>query len=97
MIWQGDWHCSLQFDGQEFPCVLGKNGAVSSEDKMEGDGKTPLGAYQLRRAFYRADKTTCRDCKGAAKYLNCEATLPYYIWVCLYIHIYSYTCPYAYT
>ena len=37
-----------------FPCALGRGGV--SEDKREGDGKTPLGVFTLRRVLYRADR-----------------------------------------
>ena len=37
-----------------FPCVLGRTGVTA--DKREGDGKTPIGTYPLRRLFYRADR-----------------------------------------
>lgn len=37
-----------------FPCSYGKHGLTS--DKVEGDGKTPIGSYPFRRAFYRADR-----------------------------------------
>ncbi len=37
-------------------CSIGKNGFASYEDKFEGDGKTPIGEYELLRVFYRKDK-----------------------------------------
>lgn len=42
------------FNGKEYPCVLGKNGVT--DDKKEGDWKTPLGCFPLREVFYRADR-----------------------------------------
>jgi L,D-peptidoglycan transpeptidase YkuD (ErfK/YbiS/YcfS/YnhG family) len=38
----------------EFPCRLGRSGL--GHFKREGDGKTPIGVWELRRGFYRADK-----------------------------------------
>ncbi len=38
------------------PCALGQG--VTNE-KREGDGKTPLGNWPLREVFFRADKTSC--------------------------------------
>jgi len=37
-------------------CALGKNGVIAAEDGAEGDGKTPLGTYSVRRVFYRPDR-----------------------------------------
>jgi len=38
------------------PCALGKHGVIAAERGREGDGKTPLGTYPFRRAFYRPDR-----------------------------------------
>jgi L,D-peptidoglycan transpeptidase YkuD (ErfK/YbiS/YcfS/YnhG family) len=37
-----------------FACVIGRGGRGFR--KREGDGKTPVGAFWLRRGFYRADR-----------------------------------------
>lgn len=37
-----------------FACIIGRNGRGFR--KREGDGKTPVGAFWLRRGFYRADR-----------------------------------------
>ncbi len=37
-------------------CAIGKNGVVEYENGQEGDGKTPLGVYDLRFGLYRADR-----------------------------------------
>lgn len=37
-------------------CALGRNGVVAAALKREGDGKSPLGRFPLRRALYRSDR-----------------------------------------
>ena len=37
-----------------YRCSHGKNGCTFA--KVEGDGKSPVGVFPLRRVFYRADK-----------------------------------------
>jgi len=37
-----------------FPCALGRSGRRTV--KREGDGATPVGAFKVRRAFYRPDR-----------------------------------------
>jgi L,D-peptidoglycan transpeptidase YkuD (ErfK/YbiS/YcfS/YnhG family) len=44
----------LHFNGKSIKCAIGKNGATN--DKYEGDGKTPLGNFSLRELFWRNDK-----------------------------------------
>lgn len=39
-----------------FPCAIGKGGMVAAQDKREGDGASPLGAWPLRRVLYRPDR-----------------------------------------
>ena len=41
--------------GRRVRCVFGRSGVAEAEDKREGDGKTPLGVWPLRRVLYRAD------------------------------------------
>ncbi len=36
--------------------ALGKGGVKPERDKREGDGATPLGTYQFRRALFRPDR-----------------------------------------
>lgn len=40
--------------GLRFPCALGRSGRRTI--KREGDGATPVGAFVVRRAFYRQDR-----------------------------------------
>jgi L,D-peptidoglycan transpeptidase YkuD (ErfK/YbiS/YcfS/YnhG family) len=77
--WLEGWNCELEFAGELYRCSLGKNGATV--DKMEGDGKTPFGIFQLRRAFYRQDKTNSNNCLNTSKYLNCQMTEENFGWV----------------
>lgn len=47
---------AARMGGYLWPCTLGKNGVVASDEKEEGDGKTPVGAWPLRSILYRADR-----------------------------------------
>ena len=47
---------TLKIGGHTFPCTLGRAGVIAAEEKIEGDGKTPLGTYPLRYLLYRADR-----------------------------------------
>jgi len=38
-----------------WPAVVGRNGFALPEEKKEGDGRTPSGVFQLRRAFGREE------------------------------------------
>jgi len=44
----------LTWPGRRVRAALGKNGVI--EDKREGDGKTPIGMFPLRRLLYRDDR-----------------------------------------
>lgn len=37
-------------------CAIGKGGIVGALQKREGDGASPLGAWAMKRVFYRADR-----------------------------------------
>lgn len=83
-------HGILRFGSHRARCALGAAGVTDT--KKEGDKKTPLGRFALRRIWYRADRVmapdsplpTCRispksgwcDDSGAALY-NCPITRPY--------------------
>ena len=41
--------------GRRVRCAFGRSGVIAAGDKREGDGKTPLGDWPLRRVLYRAD------------------------------------------
>jgi L,D-peptidoglycan transpeptidase YkuD (ErfK/YbiS/YcfS/YnhG family) len=41
---------------RETRCALGRAGVIAAEDKREGDGKSPLGVWSLRRLLYRPER-----------------------------------------
>lgn len=45
---------TLKFAGKKFKCAIGKNGFVL--DKCEGDSKTPVGVFPLRKVLFRRDR-----------------------------------------
>jgi L,D-peptidoglycan transpeptidase YkuD (ErfK/YbiS/YcfS/YnhG family) len=47
---------TLRFDDVEMRCALGKAGVT--DDKREGDHKTPLGSFALRELWVRPDRVT---------------------------------------
>jgi L,D-peptidoglycan transpeptidase YkuD (ErfK/YbiS/YcfS/YnhG family) len=42
--------------GRMTKCALGKGGVAAASEKREGDGKSPLGVWPLRRLLYRPDR-----------------------------------------
>lgn len=44
-----------------FPCLLGKGGIGTN--KLEGDGKTPIGEFRLLHGLYRADRLRKPNCR----------------------------------
>jgi L,D-peptidoglycan transpeptidase YkuD (ErfK/YbiS/YcfS/YnhG family) len=46
----------MRIGGLEVPCALGKGGIIPAADKREGDGRSPIGLWPLRRVLYRADR-----------------------------------------
>lgn len=46
----------IKFNGKKYQCVAGKNGAVLTEQKREGDGATPAGSFTIRKVLFRTDK-----------------------------------------
>jgi L,D-peptidoglycan transpeptidase YkuD (ErfK/YbiS/YcfS/YnhG family) len=49
----------LNWNGRDICCALGRSGILF--DKREGDGGTPVGAWSLRRVFYRPDRVAKPD------------------------------------
>jgi L,D-peptidoglycan transpeptidase YkuD (ErfK/YbiS/YcfS/YnhG family) len=44
----------LKFGSKTYPCALGKKGVT--DEKVEGDQKSPAGKFNLRSIYYRYDK-----------------------------------------
>ena len=42
-------------------CVVGKAGFIAGDDKREGDMATPVGAWPLRRLYFRPDRIALPD------------------------------------
>jgi L,D-peptidoglycan transpeptidase YkuD (ErfK/YbiS/YcfS/YnhG family) len=51
----------LSFDGVSFFCVFGRDGVI--ENKTEGDWKTPIGTFSIRKIYYRSDRIIKLDTK----------------------------------
>lgn len=45
----------LRFGETELRCALGKGGLKPASEKREGDGASPIGAWPIRKVFYRPD------------------------------------------
>ncbi len=43
-------------NGLNLRCAIGKGGICQPDQKREGDGRSPLGIWPMRRVFYRADR-----------------------------------------
>lgn len=46
---------------RQLACAIGRSGMIAAADKTEGDGASPIGAWPLRRVFYRADRLSRPD------------------------------------
>ena len=42
--------------GEPVPCAIGRSGGIAAEQKREGDGATPIGAWKLLGALLRPDR-----------------------------------------
>ena len=49
----------LSFDGVSFFCIFGRDGIT--ENKIEGDWKTPKGIFTIRKIYYRSDRIAKLD------------------------------------
>ena len=45
---------TLQVDEFKFRCCIGKNG--STDNKIEGDKKTPKGTFEIEKLYFRGDR-----------------------------------------
>ena len=61
---------SFRLDGRITRCALGKGGVIAAADKREGDGKSPLGTWTIRRVLYRPDKSGPPDTRLPTKALQ---------------------------
>lgn len=55
VVYSKDNVYEASLNGKSYRCAVGKNGLISQENKVEGDGCTPIGTFPLRRLFYRPD------------------------------------------
>ncbi len=46
----------FDLDGRDVRCALGPAGVTAADEKREGDGATPLGAWPMLRVLYRPDR-----------------------------------------
>lgn len=46
----------LTWNGAEFHAAIGKGGLIPANQKREGDGASPMGAWPLRRVLFRPDR-----------------------------------------
>ena len=58
-----DWTVTISDSGYRLTaphygcgCLVGKTGFIAGDDKREGDMATPVGAWPLRRLYYRPDR-----------------------------------------
>ena len=51
---------TLHFQNKEYICAIGKGGI--REDKIEGDGASPIGSYPIREIYYRSDRIEKPKC-----------------------------------
>jgi L,D-peptidoglycan transpeptidase YkuD (ErfK/YbiS/YcfS/YnhG family) len=42
------------FNSKKYRCAIGENGVA--ENKIEGDGKTPIGCFEIRKVLFRKDR-----------------------------------------
>ena len=56
MIFTARSNGAFELAGRTTRCALGSNGVVAAADKREGDGRSPLGVWVIRRVLYRPDR-----------------------------------------
>lgn len=49
-------HNTARWGDIEFTCAIGRGGFIMPEQKIEGDGATPIGRWIMREVFYRPDR-----------------------------------------
>ena len=60
----------ITWKAHRYQCALGKRGVISAEQKREGDNKSPIGVWPIRRVFYRPDRVVCPETKLETVALN---------------------------
>lgn len=50
----GPW--GARYRGRRFPCAIGRGGICAADDKREGDGATPAGAWRIVEIRVRPDR-----------------------------------------
>ena len=65
----------ISFDGNKYPCQIGKNGLISKNYKTEGDLCTPIGEFPLRQVFYNPSRI-----KKPTTLCPLLALQPFYVW-----------------
>jgi L,D-peptidoglycan transpeptidase YkuD (ErfK/YbiS/YcfS/YnhG family) len=45
----------FEFGERTLRCVLGRAGVIAAEHKREGDGRSPVGVWTIRKVLYRPD------------------------------------------
>ncbi len=55
----GKWQASC--GDKTWPCTIGKNGTIAASEKEEGDGKTPVGSWQILKVLYRGDRISLEE------------------------------------
>lgn len=56
MIFTAKSSGAFDLGGRLTRCALGPAGVIAAADKREGDGKSPVGVWLIRRVLYRPDR-----------------------------------------
>ena len=66
-------------ESTSFSCQIGSGGVIEASKKIEGDGCTPSGSWQLKNIYYRADKINYKDLIYNS-FLSLKKITKYCIW-----------------
>ncbi len=55
MIFTAHPEGQIDVNGRTVRCALGKAGVIAAADKREGDNRSPVGVWMIRRVLYRPD------------------------------------------
>ncbi len=56
VVTREDNRWTARWAGESHPCAIGRSGVIAAEQKREGDGASPAGAWPMRRLLYRPDR-----------------------------------------